>query len=89
MSQESGRTAQETLTGHNRELPTCEPPRHPELTCENTVDSVITVYYGGPAMVEIDWWVCEDHADDVRDTGEVREEREYRESKDGYGVGER
>jgi len=79
-------TDQQTLTGEKREIPTCKPPHHPELTCSNTVDRVITVYYGGPAMVEIDWWVCEVHADDVRGTGEVREDREYSESQDGYGV---
>lgn len=77
---------QQTLGGQTREHPTCQPPHHPELTCENHVTRVITVYYGGPAMTEIEWWVCEEHADDTRGTGEVRGEREYSEAKDGYGV---
>jgi len=80
---------QSTLDGHRRTRPACEPPHHPELTCENLVKRVITVYYGGPAMTEIDWWVCEEHADEVRETGEVREDREYSESRDGYGVMQR
>lgn len=78
-----------TLGGHRRERPTCDPPQPTELTCENLVERVITVYYGGPAMTEIDWWVCEEHADEVRRTGEVRESREYSESRDGYGVMQR
>jgi len=77
--------SQKTLDGHTRERPTCQPPRYPELTCENLVERVITVYYGGPAMTEIDWWVCEDHADEAYETGEVRGDREYSELRDGYG----
>jgi len=80
---------QSTLDGHRRTHPTCEPPHHPELTCENHVDRVITVYYGCPAMTEIDWWVCDEHADEVRETGEVRADREYSEARDGYGVVQR
>ena len=77
---------QQTLTGHTVTTPTCSPPGGPESTCSSTVDLVITVYYGGPAMTEIDWWVSEEHADDVRETGEVRRDREYSELRDGYGV---
>ena len=80
---------QSTLGGQKRERPTCQPPHHPERVCENHVDRVITVYYAGPAMPEIDWWVCDEHADEVRETGEVRGDREYSESRDGYGVMQR
>jgi hypothetical protein len=78
-----------TLDGRRLTDPTCEPPQHPELTCENLVERVITVYYGGPANTEIEWWVCEEHADEVRRTGEVRESRVYSESRDRYGVMQR
>jgi hypothetical protein len=77
---------QQTLTRHKRELPTCEPPYYPERTCENHVTRVITVYYGGPANTEIEWWICDGHADEVRETGKVCEDREYNENKDGYGM---
>ena len=82
-------TEQFTLDGQRRTLPTCEPPHHPERTCENHVDRVISVYYGGPANTEIDWWIWEEHADEVRETGEVREDREYSEPKDGFGTVQR
>lgn len=81
-----GGVKQATLDGHQRERPTCQPPQHPGRTCQNHVERVITVYYAGPAMTEIDWWVCEDHADEVRETGEVRGDRVYSELRDGYGV---
>ena len=81
-----GGVAQETLVGDTRTRPTCEPPHGKVRTCENHVERVITVYYGGAAMTEIDWWVCDEHADEVRETGEVREDREYSERKDGFGV---
>jgi len=80
---------QKTLDGHTRERPTCQPPSHPELTCTNPVERIITVYYGGPAVTEIDWWVCEDHVNSVHETGEVRGDREYSELRDGYGVVQR
>jgi hypothetical protein len=82
----SGGVEQATLVGDTRTRPTCQPPHPKEQTCENHVERVITVYYGGPAMTEIDWWVCEEHAPEVRETGEVRDDREYNERRDGYGV---
>ena len=75
---------QQTFNGETVTRPTCEPPHHPEQKCENDVERVITVYYGGPAMTTIEWNICEDHAEDVRETGEVKEDRPYRESVDGY-----
>jgi len=78
-----------TLDGHRRTYPTCKPIDHPERSCGNLVERIITVYYGGPANTEIEWWVCEEHADEVRGTGEVREERTYSESRHGYGVVQR
>ena len=77
---------QATLTGHERELPTCEPPHYPKEDCQNTVDRVITVHYAGPANIDIDWWICEKHAPEVRETGKVIQDRHYSESKDGYGL---
>jgi rubrerythrin len=76
--------AQETLDGREVTRPTCEPPSHPEQSCDNRVERVITVYYGGPAMTTIEWQVCDDHADDVRETGDVRADRPYREVADGF-----
>lgn len=86
MSDADGGIQQETLVGDKRTRPTCEPPHHPERTCTNYVDRVITVYYGGPANTTIDWWVCDEHADEVHETGDVRQDRQYSESKDGFGV---
>lgn len=83
-AESSAGTPQATLDGQAVTRPTCEPPHYPEQDCGNLVDRVITVYYGGPAMTTIEWQVCEEHADDVRDTGEVREDREYRETRDGF-----
>jgi len=88
VGQSAGDVTQQTLTGHERERPTCQPP-HRDLTCKNLVERVITVCYGGPADTEIEWWICEEHADDVRATGDVRGDRDYSESQDGYGVVQR
>lgn len=35
-------------------------------------------------MTTIEWAVCEDHAEDVRETGEIKEARSYRELEDGF-----
>lgn len=84
-TQTSG-TYQSTLDGDSLTPLTCEPPGYPDENCENVVDRCISVYYGGPASITIHWTVCEDHSDDVRETGEVRDERDYRETKIGFEV---
>lgn len=80
----SGRAIQQSLVGEQLTRPKCKPPGLHGDTCENDVERVITVYYGGPAMMEIEWKVCADHADEVRETGEVRADREYQENQDGF-----
>jgi hypothetical protein len=75
---------QQTFDGATVTRLTCKPPHYPEQTCETDVERVITVYYGGPAMTTIEWQICEDHAEDVRETGEVKEDRPYRELEDGF-----
>lgn len=73
-----------TLGGEAVRRPTCEPLYHPHQECGNDVERVLTVYYGDPAMATIEWAVCEDHAEDVRESGEVKEDRPYCESEDGF-----
>lgn len=84
MASNGAGTPQSTLGGQTVRRPTCEPPDHPRQTCDSPVDRVITVYYGGPAMTTVEWQVCSDHADEVRDTGEVRSDRPYQEDVDGF-----
>lgn len=81
---DSDTEVQQRIDGSAVTLPNCKPVHHPDRTCQNPVERVITVYYGGPAMTTIEWQVCEDHAGEVRETGEVREDREYRETEDGF-----